>query len=246
MMSSPSNNVFSQVRSKLRQSRSSMMLSSSTHSQFEQTNWENVPVAFQPVERAEVRVVHGYYLDRPLPGPPPRPRTTSPPAFEHRPAVDIGSLRNPTPRTHRSRSAEIAQREWSSFDGRDSTFQNKRASVNIAIALPPDHLDPPPPYSRYPSPPSARPEYPASPQPPRVREQPFIKPYNPVDYVSQPSQAARRMPEEIPMIAAPEPPTPVSPINALDLQYLAMRRPPATDSNVTIDGLLGHPMLQQR
>ncbi|KIW90414.1 uncharacterized protein Z519_09059 [Cladophialophora bantiana CBS 173.52] len=246
-MSSPSNNVFGHVRTKLRQSRSSVALTTSTPSQFEYTDWGNVPMAFQPVQRAEVRVVHGYYLDRPLPGPPPRPRTASPaPAFEPRASMDMGNLRNPTPRTHRTRSAEIAQRHWSGFDDHETITQNKRASVNIAIALPPDHLDPPPPYSRFPSPSSTRSEYRSSPQPPRVHEQPFIKPYDPIDYVSQPSQITRRPPEDIPTIAAPEPPTPVSPLNALDLQYLAMRHPPAPDGNVTIEGLLGHPMLQHR
>ncbi|OAL23045.1 hypothetical protein AYO22_06659 [Fonsecaea multimorphosa] len=140
----------------------------------------------------------------------------------------------------------MAQREWTGFDGHESSFQNKRASVNIAIALPPDHLDPPPPYSRYPSPPSTHSDPWLGPQPPRVHEQPFIKPYNPIDYVRQPSQVTRRPPEEVPIIAAPQPPTPVSPLNALDLQYLAMRHPPAADGNVTIDGLLDHPMLQQR
>ncbi|KAH0841087.1 hypothetical protein FOPE_06518 [Fonsecaea pedrosoi] len=243
-MNPPSNNVFDQVRSKLRQSRSSMVLTTSTYPSYEQPNWDNVPVAFRPVERAEVRVVHGYYLDRPLPGPPPRPRTTSPaPPFQPGPAMNIGHLRNPTPRTHRSRSAEIPQREWSGLHAQDLSYQNKRASVNIAIALPPDHLEPPPPYSRYASPPSGNP---TPPQPPRVQEQPFIKPYNPIDYVRPPSQEPRRLPEQVPIIAVPEPPTPVSPINALDLQYLAMRRPPATNSNVTIDGLLDHPMLQNR
>ncbi|OAP59483.1 hypothetical protein AYL99_06781 [Fonsecaea erecta] len=223
-----------------------MVLTGSTPSQFDQTGWENVPVAFRPVERVEVRHVSGYYLDRPLPGPPPRPRTTSPPAIEPPAVLSIRNLRNPTPRTHRSRSAEIAQKEWPGLDAHNSSFQYKRASVNVAIALPPDHLDPPPPYTRYAYQPPTRSEPWSGPQPPRVHEQPFIKPYNPIDYVRQPNQATRRPPEEIPIIAAPQPPTPVSPINDLDLQYLALTRSPATEGNVTIDGLLDHPMLQHR
>jgi hypothetical protein len=56
----------------------------------------------------------------------------------------------------------------------------------------------------------------------------------------------RRPVDDVPIIAAPEPPTPVSPLNTLDFQYLAMRHPPASEDNVTVEALLGHPMLQHR
>ena len=224
------------------------MLTSSTHSP-NNSEWDNVPAAFRPVHRAEVRVVDGYYLNRPLPGPPPRPRTTSP-SHVHavRNTYDIGTLRNPTPRTHRTRSAEIAQRRWSSLDNRDADNQNKRASVNIAIALPPEHLDPPPPYSRYPDPLSAGHEPRTISQPPPAHTMQDVNPYNPSDYARPHNQNMRRavVDDVVPIIAAPQPPTPVSPLNTLDYQYMAMRHQPTSRNHVTIENLLTHPMLRPR
>src|ERR1700759_5327371 len=116
-MNPQTDSIFSHVRTKLRQSRSSVMLTTSTHMQLGNNGWDNVPVAYRPVERANVRVVDGYYLNQPLPGPPPRPRSTTPLlASNPRASLDIGNLKNPTTRTHRTRSAEIAQRRWSGLD----------------------------------------------------------------------------------------------------------------------------------
>ncbi|KIW72988.1 hypothetical protein PV04_01144 [Phialophora macrospora] len=248
-MSSQGDSIFTHVRSKLRQSRSSVMLTTSTQQQFRNSSWDDIPAEYRPIERAEYRVVNGYYLNRPLPGPPPRPRTTSPAPFhEVRQSLDVGNLRNPTPRTHRTRSAEIAQRRWSGLDDRETELQNKRASANIAIALPPDHLDPPPPYSRYDAPPAIGHAPRPKSQPPPAHTTPYVKPYDPMDYVGVGSQGTpmRRSVDDVPIIAAPEPPTPVSPLNTLDLQYLAMRHLPATENNVTVETLLGHPMLHHR
>ena len=242
-----SDNIFSHVRSKLRQSRSNATLTSSTPSPPPSTNWNGVPTAFQPVERTQVRVVDGYYLNRPLPGPPPRPRTTSPPLVSQgRATLDIGNMRVPTPRTHRTRSAEIAQRRWSGLDSRDAEMQTKRASVNIAIALPPDHLEPPPPYSRYADHPSTGHQPRPRSQPPPTHTMHFVKPYDPNDYTLPQSRDGRRVVGEVPMIAAPHPPTPVSPLNTLDLQYLNWGPQPSSGNHVTIETLLTHPMLQHR
>ncbi|ETI28480.1 hypothetical protein G647_00929 [Cladophialophora carrionii CBS 160.54] len=249
-MSLQGDSIFTHVRTKLRQSRSSVMLATPSQYPYRNSGWDDVPVAYRPVERAEYRAVNGYYLDRPLPGPPPgpppRPRTMSPQSFhEVRASLDVGNLRIPTPRTHRTRSAEMAQRRWSGLDGREMDFQNKDTSVNIAVALPPDHLEPPPPYSRYDVPPATG--YPPRPrsQPPPVLTTHYVKPYDPIDYIGVGTQGTRRPVDDVPIIAAPQPPTPVSPLNTLDLQYLAMRRRPASENNVTLDGLLSHPMLQQ-
>src|ERR1700761_9093035 len=155
-MSTHGEGVFGHVRTRLRQSRSSIMLPSSNPNQSETTNWDHVHPAFRPVERADVRVVDGYYLNRPLPGPPPRPHSTAPLlAADTRVSPDFANIKNPTPRTHRTRSAEIAQRRWSGLDESERDGNIKRSSVNLAIALPPDHLDPPPPYSKYPEVPSS-------------------------------------------------------------------------------------------
>ena len=250
MMNSHSDNIFSHVRTKLRQSRSSVMLRTSTHTQHESSNWDHIPAEFRPVERAEVRVVNGYYLNRPFPRPPPRPRTTSPLASPG-PSANFNTcaLRNPTPRTHRTRSAETAQRRWSRLDDRDLDMQARRASVNIATALPPDHLEPPPAYSRHPDPPSTGPVPWSSTRHLHPQESAYIQPYDPNDYARPRSQSTRRTTDGIPIIAAPQPPTPVSPLNTLDYQYLNMRNQthhPASNGNVTIENLLGHPMLQYR
>lgn len=246
-MNTHGDSLFGHVRSKLRHSRSSVMLQTSIHTQPQNSSWDNVPLAYRPVEREDVRIVDGYYLNRPLPGPPPRPRTTSPTLLpDGRTSIDMGKLRNPTPRTHRTRSAELAQRRWSGLDENDSEAQNKRASVNLAIALPPDHLDPPPPYSRYPDATSLETQSRPRSQPPPAHPAHFVKPYDPNDYVWPQSRGMSMPVEHVPTIATPQPPTPVSPLNTLDYQYLAMRHPPATESNVTIDGLLTHPMLQHR
>lgn len=239
--------IFSHVRTKLRQSRSSMALPNSSPSPPPRSNWDSVPTAYRPVERPGVRVVDGYYLNRPLPGPPPRPRTTSPTQLNDvRPHLDIGSMRNPTPRTHRTRSTEIAQRRWSGLDNRDAATQNKRASVNIATALPPAHLDPPPPYSRYDDPPSTGHESRPRSQPPPANTVHLVKPYDPSDYIVPFVQDGRRAVDEVPIIAAPHPPTPVSPINTLDLQYLTWRPRSPSGGSVTVDNLLAHPMLRHR
>jgi hypothetical protein len=246
-MSRHDDSLFGHVRSRLRQSRSSLMLTTSTQNQPSFTDWNNVPAAFRPVETTGARVIDGYYLNRPLPGPPPRPRTTSPLPTQHpRQSLDMGNMKVPTPRTHRTRSAEIAQSRWAGVEERDVELRNKRASVNIAIALPPDHLDPPPPYSRHAQPSSAQLGPRLSPQPPRPHAEYEIKPYDPNDYVRPQSQELRRSPETVPTIAAPMPPTPVSPLNAVDYQYLSMRYPGSSDNNVTIDTLLTHPMLNHR
>ncbi|KAJ9608925.1 hypothetical protein H2200_006696 [Cladophialophora chaetospira] len=243
-----SDSIFSQVRTKLRQSRSNTALRASTQTPTPSTNWDHVPSAFRPVERAGVRVVDGYYLNRPLPGPPPRPRTTSPPLdSEGRAMLNVGNIRNPAPRTHRTRSAEIAQRRWSGVSERDHDMQYKRASVNIAIALPPEHLDPPPPYSQYAGHHSTGHEpRPSSQPPPPTHTMHYVKPYDPSDYLLPHSRVEARAVEDVPLIAAPQPPTPVSPLNTLDLQYLTWEPQPASGSNVTIESLLTHPMLQHR
>lgn len=243
-MSAQGDSIFTHVRSKLRQSRSSMMLTTSTHAQFGTTDWNHVPAAYRPVERTEARVVDGYYLNRPLPGPPPRPRSTTPfLAHDPRSSLHIENLRNPTPRTHRTRSAEMVQRRWSDVEERETDVQSKRASVNIAIALPPDHLDPPPPYSRYAETSTGHEPRPRS-QPPPAHATYLVKPYDPNDYVRPRSHDIDRSFVDVPVIAAPHPPTPVSPLNALDIQYLAIRHPPPPESNVTIESLLIHPMLR--
>jgi hypothetical protein len=234
------------MRSRLRQSRSSVILPSSNPNQVETTNWDQIHPAYRPVERANVRVVDGYYLNQPLPGPPPRPRSTTPfLASNPRASLDIGNLKNPAPRTHRTRSAEIAQRRWSGLDNTERDGNIKTASVSLAIALPPDHLEPPPPYSRYPEAPSNSHQPRPRSQPPPCRATHYIKPYDPNDYVRPRSQDMRSY-VDVPIITAPQPPTPVSPLNSLDLQYLGLGNTPASASTLTIDNLLAHPMLRHR
>ncbi|EXJ64538.1 hypothetical protein A1O7_00874 [Cladophialophora yegresii CBS 114405] len=250
-MSLPGDGIFTNVRTKLRQSRSSVMLTTATQYQYRDHRWDDVPAAFRPVKRAECRVVNGYYLDRPLPGPPPgpppRPGRVSPqPVHEVRASLDVGNLRVPAPRTHRTRSTEIAQIRWPGLDGRETELPIAEASVNIAVALPPDHLDPPPPYSRY-DVPSALASPPRSrSQPPPVPTTHYVKLNDPFDYIGNGNQVMRRPVDDVPTVAVPQPPTPVSPLNTLDFQYLAMRHRPASENNITLESLLSHPMLQHR
>ena len=245
-MASSSNTLFTQVRSKLRHPRSSTPLSSSDTGRNEPTHWDNVPVEFQPVERAEARVVQGYYLTQPLPGPPPRPRTVSPSAhIEQRTRSISGHLTGDSQRTYRRRSAQEAHTPWPDGYGNERDNRDKTMSVEVAIALPPEHLDPPPPYSLHPVPLSAA-------APNRPRSQPaqnmqITYTYNPSDWVDHPVGDSRRFQQpvrQVPTIGVPEPPTPVSPINSLDIQYLAMRQRQASGGD-TIDALLSHPMLQR-
>ena len=247
-MSGRGDSFFDHVRTKLRHSRSTAMLTTSMHSQIDGTNWDNVHPAFRPVERADPRVVDGYHLNRPLPGPPPRPRSASPfPSVDTPSGLDFGRLKNPTPRTHRSRSAEIAQKRWSNTrEMDDAVSRHKRAIVNIAVALPQDHVEPPPPYSKNPSNQGITYEPAPTSRPSSAHATYFVKPYDPNDYVRPQIQQVSRSIESVPIIAIPNPPTPVSPLNDTDFHYLAGGKRPVQSTNITIENLLTHPMLQHR
>ncbi|KIX06543.1 uncharacterized protein Z518_04519 [Rhinocladiella mackenziei CBS 650.93] len=239
-MTSPGSGIFSHVRSKLRHSQSNLQLPISAPPPPSTPDWNNIPIEYRPMDRAETRVVQGYYLNQPLPGPPPRPRTTSPTAaLDPRMRLNTSTLTNPTPRTHRRRSAQEMYTPWPGLNENESNSGNKSVSVAIAAALPPDHLNPPPPYSRYPPPPNA-PET-------HSRSQPYqpahvINEYCPSDYANHARNTSARPAQDVPFIRPPDPPTPVSPLNHLDLQYLGMRQ---SNDNVTVDDLLSHPMLQR-
>lgn len=249
-MSSQGNAVFDHARSKLWHSRSSILSPTLTTDRQQLNGWQNVPASYQPLVRAPVRVVNGYHLDRPLPRPPPRPRTTSPsPAHQPMTSLDMESLRNPTPRTNRRRSAQEAPTPWADRPDDEPDNRNKRTNVNLAMALPPEYLDPPPPYSRYP---------PSCPEPPpalpsagdsRVhsasearRGRQMIPTYRPSDYAHQTSHLVTRTADDLTTMDAPQQPSPVSPLNSLDLQYLTVRQ---SNPKVTIDSLLAHPMLKK-
>ncbi|KIW44839.1 uncharacterized protein PV06_03282 [Exophiala oligosperma] len=268
-MASSGHDFFSHVRSKLRPSRSSLLLpaSSSTNdlttSRPEVEPWEDIPAEYRPVERAAVRPPSDHYIPyRPTPGPPPRPRTTSPAAvFRPKLRIDTGNGPSYTkPKEHRRRSDQyfstgVLERN-SRMHQRNQQAQDRRKSmsVEIAAALPPDHFNPPPPYSL----PQEAPEQnnhhshtrPQSYQAYHPKPLPGLRPYDPRDYVSTSTSSAhstyhpsntRRAMMEVPTIEAQEP-TPVSPINSLDQQYLALRR---RGPSITVDSLLAHPMLQR-
>ncbi|KAK5047967.1 hypothetical protein LTR84_006157 [Exophiala bonariae] len=263
------NTLFNSVRTKLRHSRSSIVLPVSTTNNHESSiPWDNVPVEYRPVQRKNPRPVAGYYasyaaIPQTLPGPPPRPRTASP-GFKVQPLGNTTTpfLIQPNPRTYRRRSALDVRNPWSGPQIRpnanaSSMDEDKFLSVEIAAALPPDHLDPPPPYSYHPPPPSL----PPPPPPSNARHRSWsnqhhyaavINPhtghvfYNPGDYQQQPLRT--RQVQAVPSISVPTAPTPVSPINSLDAQYLALRkarRKRAMD-DLNIDNLLNHPMLSRR
>lgn len=243
-MNSQNTSIFTQVRSKLRHSQSNLSLSPSPPTQSNFLDWDNIPMAYHPLERTQPRVVNGYYMGRPLPGPPPRPRSVSPmPTFEPSASLDFGNLRIPTPRTQRSRSAQGLQSTWQDVQDNGTDLRNKVASNALTVAPSSENCEPPPPYSRYPPPPPPG----LAPRPHSLPPQPVscTRPYNPNDYVSYRNDSIT----PVPTIGHPHPPTPVSPINTLDLQYLAMRQhtrhvPTANGGSVTIDSLLSHPMLQ--
>ncbi|KAL6240342.1 hypothetical protein RBB50_012746 [Rhinocladiella similis] len=263
-MGSSGHDFFSNVRSKLRQSRSSLLMPTSssrtdlTTSGPEVEPWGQIPIEYRPVERANVRPPSEHYVPyRPLPGPPPRPRTTSPAAvFRPKLRIDTGNGPYTKPKEYRRRSDQCFSTgvpERSSrihHPDQQARDRRKSMSVEIAAALLPDHLDPPPPYSPPPEPPTQYSHSQTRPRSYQAYHQPsFVRPYDPRDYVSttsstqstyHPSNTSRAM-MEVPMIEASEP-TPVSPINSLDQQYLALRR---RGPRITVDSLLAHPMLQR-
>ncbi|KEF58199.1 uncharacterized protein A1O9_06125 [Exophiala aquamarina CBS 119918] len=243
---------------------------SSSYQHDSMRGWENVPVEYRPVQRSNPRPVSGYYASPALlPGPPPRPRTASPiRKLEAIRASSTPILLHPNPKTYRRRSALDVRNPWPGLPNPTPVDEAKMMSVEIAAALPPDHLDPPPPYSYYPPAPSLPPP-PPPPPPPLARPHPSSTTtrhrswsnqqqyaaavnrynghtyYNPGDFQQQPIRTQAI--QAIPSIGLPQPPTPVSPINTLDAQYLALRqaRRRKAASDVTIDNLLGHPMLSQ-
>ncbi|KIW15511.1 hypothetical protein PV08_05557 [Exophiala spinifera] len=263
-MSSSGNDFFSNVRSKWRQSRSSFRLSATssttnlTTSRPDLELWEGIPVEYHPVERAASRPPSGHYgTYRPLPGPPPRPRTTSP-ASKFRPILRIDTGNEPyiKRKEYRRRSDQYfsaaVQEQNSQLHYHDQQVQDRRRSlsVEIAAALPPEHLDPPPPYSPHLGPSRQYSHNQIRPHSYHAdQEFPVLRPYDPQDYVSTTSLShsthhpsdVRRASMEIPTIEAQEP-TPVSPMNSLDQQYLELR---SRGPSVTIDSLLAHPMLQR-
>ncbi|KAK5223892.1 hypothetical protein LTR99_007914 [Exophiala xenobiotica] len=260
-MASPGHDFFSHVRSKLRHSRSNLLpsTSSSTSTPIPAKDnvkpWENLPVEYRPIQRAHMRRPSDYYYPyQTLPGPPPRPRTTSPtPTYRPQLRIDTGNGPYTKPKAYRRRSAQelyttLPDRNSGVHHAQQAQDRRKSMSVEIAIALPPDHLDPPPPYS----PPRPRPGrheiYRTTSQPYQAyQEATAIRPYDPREYATGDASAqatyfargTRRAMMEVPTIAA-QPPTPVSPLNTLDEQYLALKR---SGGSVTVDALLAHPML---
>lgn len=266
-MDGSNSTLFDCVRTKLRHSRSSIVFPVSSTNTYEPgRSWDHVPIEYRPVQRTNPRPVSGYYASyaapsQPLPGPPPRPRTASP-------GIKVEPLRNastpylmqPNPKTYRRRSALDIRNPWPGSQTQSSpnpVDEDKLLSVEIAAALPPDHLDPPPPYSYHPPPPSL----PPPPPPSNTRHRSWSNQhhyaaainqhtghvfYNPGDYQQQPMPTQQV--QAPPSIGIPQPPTPVSPINSLDAQYLALRkaRRKKVVDDLSIDNLLSHPLLSRR
>lgn len=160
---------------------------------------------------------------------------------------------NKASQTYGRQSVQVTHTLWPDKNTGTDTQpreQHKNISVEIAVALPPEYLDPPPPYVSYvpPQQPEGDENYAINPQ--ANHEVPPVRPYEPRRYVPyRPSTAVKYSTRDtgqgfvgVPAIAPPQSPTPVSPINTLDLQYLALRR---SKRVVTIDSLLDHPLLQQ-
>ncbi|KIW50331.1 hypothetical protein PV05_11928 [Exophiala xenobiotica] len=262
-MASQGHDFFSHVRSKLRHSRSSVILStsSSTSTQIpvkhNVPSWDNLPVEYRPVQRAHMRRPSDYYYPyQPLPGPPPRPRTTSPtPTCRPQLRIHTGNGPYTKPKAYRRKSAQefyttLPDRNAGVYHAQQAQDRRKSMSVEIAVALPPDHLDPPPPYS----PPRPRPKrheiyQSRSQQYQAYQEATALRPYDPREYARDDASAQAtyfaggtvRAMREVPTIEA-QPPTPVSPLNTLDQQYLALNR---SGGSVTVDALLAHPMLHR-
>ena len=223
-------NMWTSDHSTLRQTTSTQQLrfSASQHpvSQHQSSKlWDGIPTAYQPVVRREVRLVPGYYSTTHglanVPGPPPRPRTVSPRPMSqalHGPVTP--TLSHPNPNTYRRRSAlDLRNNPWQgSVRSQRVVDATKSMKVEIATALPPEHLDPPPSYSEYMAPydftrrlrPSG---YHAS----TTGSAHQYVPYNPASY-----QAVNT--STLPTIGRTLPPTPISPINSLDAEYLALRK----------------------
>ena len=243
-MSSQVDSIVDHVRTKLRRCRSSVISTAQDHTQHHYTDWDNVPSAFWPLESKAPGA------NKPLPGLPPRPRTASPSlAPGVRAGLDIRRPRIPNLRTRRNRSAETAHQRRSALEGGGSTDHDKRASVEIARALLPYHLDPPPPYSRHANPPLIGADSRSRKQPRHPREADFMRKKDTNDCTSRRSQSASWPVDAVPIIVVPASPTPVSPLNTLDHQYLAYSnqpRDPDSPRGVTVDSLLSHPILQSR
>lgn len=186
--------------------------------------WDGIPIEYQPVARRDARVVSGYYSTSHvlanLPGPPPRPRTVSPrpmPQALYRPVTP--TLSHPNPKLYRRRSALDLRNPWRGRVRCETTVDTAKSTrVEIATALPPEHLDPPPPYSVYPPPSDfARQLRLSNRHASMIHPSHQYVPYNPASFQAVNTTA-------IPTIGRPQPPTPISPINNLDTEYLALRR----------------------
>lgn len=120
----------------------------------------------------------------------------------------------------------------------DHDDRSKNLSVEIATALPPEHFDPPPQYSFEDVVMPHEEEADAAPPGRNGRDDVGELP------LSEDKELAGllpRIPPTIPVINITQDPTPVSPINTLDRQYI---RAAEYEENITIDSLLGHALLQ--
>ncbi|KAI1607926.1 hypothetical protein EDD37DRAFT_644263 [Exophiala viscosa] len=248
---SSGHDFFNHMRTKLRQSRSNMQLSATPAPRPRTVYWETAPVGYGPGRSSEE--MSAQMFNTHLPGNP-RPRTTSP-APTSRPKLWVdtsGTIYPNTSQTYNRRPARAVHTPWPpkaiapkpKIQPHD---QDKNMSVEIAVALPPEYLDPPPPYFPPPQP-TTNQDYATKAQ--TYRRMHATRQYDPRQYVAyDPNNtmkhsisSTRQGIVEVPAIALPQAPTPISSINTVDLQYLALRR---SNGDVTIDSLLDHPLLRR-
>jgi hypothetical protein len=197
-MSSSGDSLAQFVRNQLRKTRSSLLLDKvSGH---RETDWLDVPVEYRPVQRKRGReLLSSSANERPL-----RPRTTSPHVRHHQ----IMSWNGSNVQAHgfaeqRRRSIDIDWESYTNLETRDMDRQTQRTRVNIANALPPTALESPPAYEEVAH--EAR----VCGGPQRQTSTTIYRAYHPEE--SQTSIA---------MSVLTTPPTPISPMNTLDYQYL--------------------------
>jgi hypothetical protein len=154
-MASLGDGIFSQLRNKLRTSKSALGLSTVNQQQASQgdgshslTSCGHIPVDYSPAEKTSSHKLSDFHQALHIPGPGTRLQSTSPLDFSRsrRAKLKTPKLQFPDVKSYRTRSAIDPRNPWpESFDPEVQAEQ--RNSVEIAIALPPEHLEPPPAYS---------------------------------------------------------------------------------------------------
>ncbi|KAK4938982.1 hypothetical protein LTR10_020641 [Elasticomyces elasticus] len=208
-----------------------MQLSTTSTPRPQTVYWESAPVGYGPVRSSGD--MPAQMLGTPMPGST-RPRTTSPaPTTRPKLWVDTsGTMYTNTSQTYRRRPAQSIHTPWPTKHvapkpNTQPYDRQKNISVEIAVALPPEYLDPPPPYFLPPQP-KVNKNYATKAQ--AHDEMPAIRQYDPRHYVAYGSSTTMKHPisntskalVEAPAVAPPQAPTPISPINTVDLEYLAL------------------------